>query len=424
MINKNKIISYCDRGIFTCLCLLIFCLPFAKAGMETFTWMAIFLWLFKRALGYRADSSLGMFPKTELNKALGVFIVFNALSMVFSYNFGLSLRGFFGKGLKFIAIYFMLVEVINNKKRLRIILFTIIASAILVTVDAGAQLLKGKDFLRGYSFSTFNACFNTSTGFAGWLIVIIPLLVGLICAKIIPSWKLKILISVVVIIQSLYLLMTFSRGAWLGFVVAIILLFFYIFKNFKFKMRLLCVCFIIFLSTIYLIIPRSSIVKAKDVIKAKIFFNKSIGERIKLVSQLDKGSVSERIMWWREALRIIKDYPLNGCGLNTYSRVALGYKSFSWGGIYPHNSYLQMTAEIGLLGLFAFILVLFIFFKICLRYLADNKSILVAGFLSGILAFLVHAFFDTHFYSLQLVVLFWYMLGLTVAIIKLKVDKI
>ena len=79
----------------------------------------------------------------------------------------------------------------------------------------------------------------------------------------------------------------------------------------------------------------------------------------------------------------------------------------------------EMAAETGLFGLFAFFWILLIFFKIGLGYLSRKKDYLVLGFLSGILAFLVHAFFDTHLYSLQLVVLFWFMFGLTAAVIKL-----
>jgi O-antigen ligase len=125
-------------------------------------------------------------------------------------------------------------------------------------------------------------------------------------------------------------------------------------------------------------------------------------------------------MLWKESLKIIRDYPLIGCGLNTYSIVAKKYRSFNGGGVYPHNSYLQKGAETGLLGLFAFLLVLFSFFRMGLRYFDKSKNYLALGFLSAILSFLVHAFFDTHLYSLQLVVLFWYMLGLTVAVVKIE----
>lgn len=419
MFDKNKIIPVCDWSILTCLCLVIFFLPFSKAGIESFVWPAIFLWLVKRAAGYRADSFFGLLPKTGLNRALGIFIIFNALSMIFSPYFGLSSRGFFGKELKFIAIFFMIIEIVNSRERLRVILFTIIVSALLITIDAGVQLFWGKDFLREYPLDTFSASFSASSGFAGWLIVIIPLLVGIIFSKVIPDLRLRILLSLIAVIQFLYLLRTFSRGAWLGFAIAICVLFYFFIKNLKFKARLLCLFATVFLLAVFLMIPQSATIKFKDVIREKLHFNQTISERIMTASQFDKGSVSERIMWWKEALEIIKDHPLTGCGLNTYSKIALNYKSFDWGGIYPHNSYLQMIAEIGLFGGAAFFVLLYIFFKICLRHLTGKNGMLVLGLMSGVLAFLIHAFFDTHFYSLQLVILFWFMFGLTIAVINL-----
>jgi len=133
-------------------------------------------------------------------------------------------------------------------------------------------------------------------------------------------------------------------------------------------------------------------------------------------------SAPVRFGLWKESLRIIRDYNYLGCGLNTYSIVARNYKSFEGGGIYPHNSYLQMTAETGLPGLLSFLFIIFVFFIKGLIYSRQKKDFLVLGMLGGILAFLIHAFFDNHLYSLQLVVLFWYMLGLTVAVMKLDSD--
>jgi len=123
---------------------------------------------------------------------------------------------------------------------------------------------------------------------------------------------------------------------------------------------------------------------------------------------------------WKQSLLIIRDYPLLGSGLNTYSSVVKRYKFFEGGNMYPHNSFLQMASETGLAGLFAFLLVLLIFFKTGLQHLNQKKNPLALGLLAGILAYLVHSFFDTHLYSLQLVVLFWFMLGLTIAVIRLE----
>jgi O-antigen ligase len=421
--KPDRVFLYCDRVIMACLCFLIFCLPFAKAGVESFAWTAIFIWLSKRVMGYKVDSSWGIFPKTGLNNVLGIFIIINLLSVIFSANLGLSLRAFFGKELKFLAIYFMIIEVINSKERLRNVLIAVIASAVLISIDAGFQYFRGVDFLRGHRlvYCTFGASFYSASGFSAWLIIIIPLTIGILAANIIPNVKLKILLSALVIIQLLYLLRTYSRGAWIGFIIAAIVMGYYLVKNnFSSRIKMFCFFAAVCLLAIYLFLPRTLIINFKEDIKARFKFSQSINDRIKSIPQVNQRSNLLRIKLWRESLRIIEDHPFVGCGLNTYSIVARDYKSFEGGGVYPHNSFLQMGAETGLLGLFVFLWVLFVFFRIGLRYLKQRKDYLVLGLLSGILAFLVHAFFDTHLYSLQLIVLFWYMLGLTIAIIKLR----
>lgn len=206
----------------------------------------------------------------------------------------------------------------------------------------------------------------------------------------------------------------------MGFITGISLMGGYVFKKFTLKIRLLCLSAGVGLLAIFLILPQP--IKAKVSAIGRIDFKSgaTVNARIKSIAKTGEGSTPIRFNLWREALRITRDYPLTGCGLNTYSIVARDYKSFDWGGVYPHNSYLQMAAETGLFGLFAFFWVLFTFFKTGLQYLNQKRDYLVLGLLAGILAFLVHAFFDTHLYSLQLVVLFWYMLGLTVAVIHLN----
>ncbi|MBU0548511.1 MAG: O-antigen ligase family protein [Candidatus Omnitrophica bacterium] len=421
--NRGKIFLYCDRVIIIFLCFVIFCLPFSKAGIESFIWPVIFIFILKRFLGYKGQAAWGLLPKTGLNTALGILVIFTILSVVFSTNFGLSLRGFFGKELKFLALYFIIVEVINNSRRLKVMLGAIIISALFIIIDAGVMYFKGVDFLRGHETGVYPFCasFFTSTGFAAWLIVIIPIFIGIIAAKIIPELRFKILLLAAIIVQSLYLIKTCSRGGWFGFLVGILLIAYYVFKNSSLLVKKICVITAVSLLCISLLLPQSVVTNVKSYIGFNLNLSQVINERLKSMPQTNKDSAtSARILLWRESLKIIRDYPLIGCGLNTYSIVAKKYKSFDEGGIYPHNSYLQKAAETGLCGLLAFLLVLCSFFRMGMRYLNQKKDYLALGFLSGILAFLVHAFFDTHLYSLQLVVLFWYMLGLTVAIIQLR----
>ncbi len=419
MLNRDKIFLYFDRAIITFLCFLIFYLPFAKAGVEIFVWSAIFIFILKRVLGYRAGSGWGMFPETGLNIALGIFIAVNALSMIFSSHFGLSFRGFFGKELKFIAIYFMLVEVINSKRRLKIILIAIISSAVLIVFDAGAQYFRGVDFLRGYGWARLRASFISANDFAGWLIVIVPLFLGLLAAGKTIGKGLKALLLILIILLIVCLLATYARGAWLSFIIGISLMGWYFFKNFTLKVKLSCLSLGIGLLAIFLILPQPIQTKVKAIGRIDFKVGDTVNARIKSTLKTEEGSTPIRFHLWKEALRMIRDYNFTGCGLNTYSVVARDYKSFDFGANYPHNCYLQMAAETGLFGLSAFLWVLLVFFKTGLRHFNLRKDYLVLGLLSGILAFLVQSFFDTNLYALQLVVLFWYMLGLTAAVTKL-----
>lgn len=418
--NRERLFFYCDCVILAGLCLLIFCLPFSKAAAESFTMLAFFFWVIKRVLGYRAKGLWGLLPETGLNTALGIFILVNLLAVIFSVDFGLSLRAYFGKVLKFLAVYFMLAEVVNSKKRLKVILTVLISSVILILIDAGVQYFRGVDFLRGYVWTRLRASFLTANGFAGWLVVIIPFLIGLLASGKAIGKGLKILLSVTIPLLVVCLLATFARGAWLGLVIGILLMCGYVFKKITFKVKFLSLSLGIVLLVGFFILPRPMQDKIKAIGRFDFKLGATLNMRIKSTLKINEGSTPIRLALWKEALRIIKDYNFTGCGLNTYSVVARNYKSFNEGGIYPHNSYLQMAAEIGLFGLAAFLWVLFAFFKTGLRYFNQSSDFLVLGLLSGILAFLVHAFFDTHLYSLQLVVLFWYMLGLTIAVIKFR----
>ncbi|MBL7198377.1 MAG: hypothetical protein ISS47_09810 [Candidatus Omnitrophica bacterium] len=91
-------------------------------------------------------------------------------------------------------------------------------------------------------------------------------------------------------------------------------------------------------------------------------------------------------------------------------------------GTYAHNCYLQMLAEIGIIGLASFLWIIGRLFKSSIRSFKKSRDLLLLGLLAGIIAFLVHSFFDTNLYSLQLSVLFWAMLGLTVA--RIEISKI
>lgn len=415
---KTRVISYCDQALGFCLYGLIFCLPFAKAGVETFCFMGIFLWLMKRALGHREDGLWHFFPSTPLNKPLAVFFIANALAVVFSLIFGLSFKALFSKILKFLMIYFMVVETFRDERRLKTLLLVLLASAALMSADGLYQYFTGKDFLRGYSWARMQASFISANGFGAWLIVMIPILIAVCFQKMKGfGWKLNILSALLAVSLGICLLLTYSRGAWVGFMVSAAFSIFYL-LFFGRSWRMLA-----YVSTAGAIILAAGLLQnpLKERLESLGIHFRSMPSFFWRLKSSDPH-VSRGVIW-KESINMIEDFPVLGTGLNTYSLIARNYKMAQGGGTYPHNSYLQMAAETGLLGLCSFFWIVFAFFKTSWSYLKTCKDPLVLGLVSGILAFLVHAFFDNNLYSLQLVVLFWFMSGLTIAVINLRLAQ-
>jgi len=402
---KDKIILLSDRAAEYSLYLLIFFLPFSNAGVESCFGIAFLAWIQKRLLGYRVKGLRGLFPATELNKPLLAFILVNTFAVITSVNFISSIRPFFCKVLEYVFIFFIVVDTINTEKRIKNLLAVVIFSALFISADAATQYFRGVDFLFRYPVSgqRLTASFPNPNGFGGWLIVVMFIILGLFLTrqprKFMPR---RLGLGILACVLLLLIGLTYSRGAWIGFLVGLIIVFAYkVFRSSK-RVRVLSALLIIVLVIgIFFLLPSA--------IKGRIESVGTIG-----------GSGLVRLKLWQEALGIIKDFPLFGAGLNTYMAVSLKY-SIPGGGngmSYAHNSYLQMAAETGLAGLVCFLWILVRFFRLEFRALSLRDSPLWGyslGLLAGISAFLVHSFFDCNLYSLPLVTLFWFMLGLAVS---------
>jgi len=101
---------------------------------------------------------------------------------------------------------------------------------------------------------------------------------------------------------------------------------------------------------------------------------------------------------WGDAYKIVKDFPLLGSGLGTFSQIFPMYRSLHMRNLITHaeNDFLQLASEVGLIGLgILFILFIFLFFKAVsgIRSISseDSNRYIGIGGLVGILALMFHS---------------------------------
>lgn len=464
MSRAEKFTVWCDKAMAFSIYALIYFLPISIALSEAFTGFTLFFWLLKRGAGFCQNvknnslgwTSLSCFKKAlvflrffrpvenYLNKPILILLFFSLISVFVSRYPMLSVEGFLGKVLQSAFLYFNFIECINSKKRLRKFLIVFLVSATLISINGLYQHFTGKDFIYGHLVSNgrISSSFRAHNDFAAYLVVVVPIFLSLSVLNAVNgikrlsggysgkyispqffSGKWRVSIFVVFLLSLVCLGLTFSRGAWIAFAFVMA-----IFSTQKKRYIVISgLILILFFSFFYPQLKETrrvglmvDSVLVKDDMEQAPDILETYREMLKIIGAFDG---SGRSRYWMEAIHMIRDYPVFGVGLNTYSVVGRGYK-INWGG-YPHNCYLQMAVETGIVGLLSFLWLLgVLFYKSfrSLRFMKDRSlAILLLGSLIGLGGFLVHSFFDTNFYSVQLGSFMWLVMGLIVTI--QKIDK-
>ena len=82
-----------------------------------------------------------------------------------------------------------------------------------------------------------------------------------------------------------------------------------------------------------------------------------------------------------------------------------------------------MTAEIGILGLFAFLWFITKLLRLGMATFLKSKDSILLGLMGAVVAFLTHSLFDVNMFALKLAALFWVTLGLTTARINMLAQE-
>lgn len=146
-----------------------------------------------------------------------------------------------------------------------------------------------------------------------------------------------------------------------------------------------------------------------------------LAERLGHIFSLTRESSAERLLLAEISVKMIRQCPLIGLGMNTYSIYFPQFKPETYQAFkYAHDSYLQISAEIGLVGMALFLLYIAVCVRMAWRALQGVGNdpefrILGLGFLCAVVGLLVNACFESLLQSTQLRSLFWTVMGFMLA---------
>jgi O-antigen ligase len=323
-------------------------------------------------------------------------------------------------------LFFIVVNNVHDEKQSNRIISTILIMGGLFGIY-GILQYNGIDFsfwIKNLGRQKVFGLFGNVNYFAEYLIIPLPIAIALFFAN--KNKTGKILLSISILAMGGSLIATFTRGTYLGLGISLVFMFilFLTIRGKKFikeyKKIFIFILALIILITFLFVLP-NPLNKSGTVIS-------KIKGRIS-IAQLTKGSsLKRRIAIWKFTGMIIKDHPLLGSGLGTFKYNSLNYqaKFFDQGenrSLYPygiadkaHNEYLQLWAELGIIGLGAFTWIIISFFIYGVKLLKktrDNyKEGLIIGLMGGIIAVLVEGLFGFPLHQPATIVLFWVSLAL------------
>jgi hypothetical protein len=135
-----------------------------------------------------------------------------------------------------------------------------------------------------------------------------------------------------------------------------------------------------------------------------------------------------RLQIWSDTLHMLRDHPIFGAGLRAYAIVMRPYVTTPkhLPELYPHNIFLAMWVELGLLGLAAFVILLALLLWRGWSSYAKAEGLarpLLWGTSASFIAIAVHGMFDTPYFNNDLAVEFWFLAALEIAAITFLMSQ-
>lgn len=356
---------------------------------------------------------------------LGVYTLVGAVTLVYVADFTESYNSLI-EYLKIAYYSILVVAFIQRPEVLRKTIWMLLFAGILMGSISLYQYATGTTSNVYWGFGQ-SITSDTGTGYRVGGAVGDPNYYAMIMAVLVPIafdrfWNAKSILlrffagwSLIVCVLSV--LYTYSRGGFLALSIGAVIM------AVRYKLRLLpALVGGVFLVVIYQFLPANY----TERLSTLLYFIPQSTEQ-QLVDRSIRGRTSANLVAWE----MFKDNPLTGVGMSNYENQYFAYArplgiALSSEVEQPHNLYLQILAERGMLGLVTFLVILYFTFRNLHRtevYLLQNNNPDLAGMTSSIITCLIIYLLASTFLHDSYIRYFWILIGIAWSIPQMIQDE-
>lgn len=303
-------------------------------------------------------------------------------------------------------LFFALANWVRNEGALwRFLCFWLSGSALAIIYGLITFFSKKTDVL--------TSTFGNPNFYGAYLVLITPVIIASIIYKK-ENRFLKGLLLLLAGISLFSLYLTSSQGAWVGFAVSLLVLFF------LHRRRILTT------PRKKLILGVLSLIIALVLVCGVHFSPSGVWEG--LVRNIQEGTLNIRLHIWRGTLRMIGERPITGWGAGTFYIVYPRFRDPSYfknphsvpATRHAHNEYLELASELGIVGVGLFICFLGSLFRLASKSPdgeggKDGRRELNKGFIAGVSGLLAHNVVSVNLRFPTCAIFLWITLGLIAA---------
>ena len=355
-------------------------------------------WFLKTAI----QKELGLFLKTPLNRSISYYLIVCLFATLVGFMMGRveGLTGFFFvlKYFEYFIVYFMVVNHLREKRQIERFVMVMLIVCFIVCLVAMFQIPAG-----GRVTAPFEGEMGEPNTLGGYLVLMLSITSGLLLTY--GSKKQKGLFAALAFFIVIALLATLSRSSWAATVPMLLALIYFSKRK------------IVIVAPLVLVLLLSPFV-LPSVVRERVLFTFAQPQQrgqIEIGGLKIDTSASARINSWKNVLT--KDFikhPVLGYGVTGYH--------------FLDAQYPKVLIETGILGLIAFLALIFSIYKHALSTYRNTSDPLFSGlslgYLAGFIAMLVHAIGANTFIIVRIMEPFWFLTAIIIMIPTIEAEEL